>query len=90
MVGKYNARDLTYEQDALPAIWGLLSVLNRSFEGGFLQGLPEMFFDVALRTTSLAKIVIDLRDSHDPSLLGGFAKTLCSVAHNTCATARQE
>jgi hypothetical protein len=49
MVGNYNARDLTYERDALSAIWGLLSVLNRSFEDGFLQGLPEMFFDVALR-----------------------------------------
>jgi hypothetical protein len=52
VVGKYNARDLTYEQDALSAIWGLLSMLNRSFEDGFLQGLPEMFFDVALRWRS--------------------------------------
>lgn len=49
LIGCYNDRDLTYEQDALPAISGLLSVLNRSFEDGFLQGLPEMYFDVALR-----------------------------------------
>jgi hypothetical protein len=44
----YNRRDLTYPGDALAAIAGLLAVLSRGFEGGFLYGIPERFFDVAL------------------------------------------
>ncbi|RGP58395.1 hypothetical protein FSPOR_11896 [Fusarium sporotrichioides] len=44
----YNHRSLTYDEDAFPAISGLLSVLSRSFEGGFLYGIPEMFFDHGL------------------------------------------
>ncbi|KAL2824062.1 heterokaryon incompatibility protein-domain-containing protein [Aspergillus cavernicola] len=44
----YNQRGLQYEEDALPAISGLLTVLSRSFLGGFLYGLPEMLFDRAL------------------------------------------
>ncbi|KAF7877091.1 uncharacterized protein EAF02_008311 [Botrytis sinoallii] len=34
--------------DALPAISGLLSVLSRTFTGGFLYGIPEMFFERGL------------------------------------------
>jgi hypothetical protein len=48
LLSGYNVRDLTYSWDALPAVAGLLAVLSRSFEGGFLYGLPERFFDVAL------------------------------------------
>lgn len=44
----YNVRDLTYPGDALYAISGLLVVLSRGFEGGFLYGIPERFFDVVL------------------------------------------
>ncbi|KAJ4115403.1 hypothetical protein NW768_011255 [Fusarium equiseti] len=44
----YNRRLLTFEEDALPAISGLLSVFSRSFEGGFLYGIPEMFFEHSL------------------------------------------
>lgn len=44
----YNVRNLTYSGDALPTITGLLTVLSRGFEGGFLYGLPERFFDFAL------------------------------------------
>ncbi|EYB33373.1 hypothetical protein FG05_10578 [Fusarium graminearum] len=44
----YNQRFLTFQEDALPAISGLLSVLSRSFEGGFLYGIPEMFFEHSL------------------------------------------
>jgi hypothetical protein len=43
--GEYNQRSLTFEEDALPALSGLLSVFSRSFEGGFLYGIPEMFFE---------------------------------------------
>jgi hypothetical protein len=56
MIPKYNPRDLTYEEDALSAIWGLLAVMCRSFEGGFLQGLPIMFFDVAMRWRPLHEV----------------------------------
>ncbi|UZP36594.1 hypothetical protein NXS19_004410 [Fusarium pseudograminearum] len=44
----YNQRFLTFQEDAFPAISGLLSVLSRSFEGGFLYGIPEMFFEHSL------------------------------------------
>ncbi|KAI2473125.1 heterokaryon incompatibility protein-domain-containing protein [Annulohypoxylon bovei var. microspora] len=47
-VTEYNQRQLRYDEDALPAISGFLSIASRSFTGGFLYGLPEMFFDRAL------------------------------------------
>ncbi|OBS29575.1 hypothetical protein FPOA_03513 [Fusarium poae] len=47
-IGDYNCRSLTFEEDTLPAISGLLSVFSRSFEGGFLYGIPEMFFEHSL------------------------------------------
>ncbi|RDW74239.1 uncharacterized protein DSM5745_06901 [Aspergillus mulundensis] len=48
VISSYNTRNLAYDQDALPALTGLLSVFTRSFTGAFLYGLPEMFFDRAL------------------------------------------
>ncbi|KAI1854752.1 hypothetical protein JX266_000870 [Neoarthrinium moseri] len=45
IIGSYNNRTLRHEEDALPGISGLLSVLSRSFLGGFLYGIPTMFFD---------------------------------------------
>lgn len=48
IIGSYNNLELRYEEDALPGIMGLLSVLSRSFTGGFLYGIPETFFDRAL------------------------------------------
>ena len=47
-VCNYNMRQLTYDYDALSAISGMLAIHSKSFEGGFLFGLPEMFFDIAL------------------------------------------
>ncbi|KAI1427162.1 heterokaryon incompatibility protein-domain-containing protein [Xylaria sp. FL1777] len=44
----YNSREHSYAEDALPGITGLLSILSRSFEAGFLCGLPEACFDAAL------------------------------------------
>lgn len=54
LLSEYNYRQLTYPEDALPGISGLLALLSRSFEGGFLFGLPETCFDSALmwRTSS--------------------------------------
>ncbi|KAF4963469.1 hypothetical protein FSARC_8518 [Fusarium sarcochroum] len=44
----YNDTTLRYDEDALPAASGMLSILSRSFLGGFLFGIPEMFFDQGL------------------------------------------
>ncbi|KAI8713546.1 HET domain-containing protein [Fusarium sp. LHS14.1] len=44
----YNQRSLTFDEDALPAVSGLLSGFGRSFQGGFLYGIPEMFFEHSL------------------------------------------
>ena len=48
MVREYNQRELTFPADGLHAIAGLMTVWNRSFHGGFICGLPQMFFDEAL------------------------------------------
>ena len=48
LLSHYNERQLTFEEDALPAIAGLLSVTSRSFPGGFLYGHPEFFFSTVL------------------------------------------
>lgn len=48
IITEFNETELRYDEDALPAISGLLSVLSRSFTGGFLYGLPEMFFERGL------------------------------------------
>lgn len=47
----YNTRALAFDEDALPGIAGLLTVLSRSFSGGFLCGIPEMMFEAALSWT---------------------------------------
>ena len=48
MVREYNNRKLTFPADGLNAIAGLLAAWNRSFHGGFICGLTQMFFDYAL------------------------------------------
>ncbi|XHG09744.1 hypothetical protein AWENTII_012786 [Aspergillus wentii] len=47
-ISNYNRQEIIYDEDALPGFQGILSVLSRSFTGGFLHGLPEMLFDRAL------------------------------------------
>jgi len=44
----FNLRYFTYARDANLALAGLCSTLCAKYDGGFLHGLPEMFFDVAL------------------------------------------
>lgn len=44
----YNAMNMTYPEDALPGIAGLLELFSFSFDGGFLFGLPVMCFEAAL------------------------------------------
>lgn len=48
LIYSYNKRKLRYDEDALPAISGVLSVVSRTFSGGLLYGIPEMFFDRVL------------------------------------------
>lgn len=48
IITNYNERELTYDEDANSGIIGLLSVLCRTFTGGCLYGIPEMFFDRGL------------------------------------------
>lgn len=48
LMSDYNSRSFSYGEDVIPGISGLLSLFSRSFQGGFLCGLPEMFFDKAL------------------------------------------
>ncbi|KAF7890392.1 hypothetical protein EAF00_008707 [Botryotinia globosa] len=48
ILSNFNETELRYDEDALPAISGLLSVLSRTFTGGFLYGIPKMFFERGL------------------------------------------
>ncbi|KAK3366288.1 heterokaryon incompatibility protein-domain-containing protein [Lasiosphaeria ovina] len=48
IVQYYNTRKFSLEEDVLSAFSGITSLLVSTFDGGFLYGLPEMFFDDAL------------------------------------------
>lgn len=48
LVSLYNRRILTYPEDALDAFAGVISRISPSFDGGFITGLPQAFFDSAL------------------------------------------
>ncbi|KAI1173312.1 heterokaryon incompatibility protein-domain-containing protein [Nemania sp. FL0916] len=48
IVTEYSKRKFTYAEDFLPGILGTFSILTKSYEGGFLCGLPEAYFDAAL------------------------------------------
>jgi len=48
LVSMHNYRELTLPEDAIDAFAGILSQLCPSFEGGFVSGLPQMFFDASL------------------------------------------
>lgn len=44
----YNNRNLTYPEDALNAFTGVMQALCLVFDGGFLSGLPVLFFHSTL------------------------------------------
>ncbi|KAG8164567.1 hypothetical protein KVR01_006485 [Diaporthe batatas] len=48
IICRYNHRSLTYDQDALPAISGVLDAFAQGFPGGFVCGLPAVFLDASL------------------------------------------
>ncbi|KAI0129493.1 heterokaryon incompatibility protein-domain-containing protein [Xylariales sp. AK1849] len=48
MVQQYNTRRLSYPEDGMLAFAGVTSRLSKTFEGGFLWGLPVTLLDIAL------------------------------------------
>lgn len=48
---KYHGRQLTYGGDTLFALAGVTTALSQTFQGGFLCGLAELFFDHAILWT---------------------------------------
>lgn len=48
LINGYNTRNSTYPQDAFNAFAGVMNTLSRKFSGGFIGGLPVMFFDICL------------------------------------------
>jgi hypothetical protein len=48
IIGQYNGRDLTFPEDALLAITGVFTTLSRYYKGGFISGLPRVFFNTAV------------------------------------------
>ncbi|OTB05604.1 hypothetical protein M426DRAFT_56689 [Hypoxylon sp. CI-4A] len=72
LICRYNHRDLTYTQDALPAISGVLDTLTNSFSSGFISGLPADFFDLALLwqpfTTAKRRICSGKKQRSSPPL----------------------
>jgi hypothetical protein len=48
LVRNYNARELTHPEDVLAAFAGITTALGQTFYGGFICGLPSLFFDIAL------------------------------------------
>ncbi|KAK1566080.1 heterokaryon incompatibility protein [Colletotrichum navitas] len=69
----FNQRQLTYPQDCLSAMAGILSCYTRVFKGGFLCGLPEMFFDAALLWQPIGDLV--RREPVEMSMSLGFNST---------------
>lgn len=48
LMSDYHTRDFACPDDALPGVTGLLTLLSRTFEGGFICGQPQAWFDAAL------------------------------------------
>lgn len=48
MINQYNRRDLTYPEDALNGLTGVLNAFSPRFDGGFISGLPAAMFYIAV------------------------------------------
>ncbi|KAJ4203123.1 hypothetical protein NW759_015229 [Fusarium solani] len=48
MINQYNRRDLTYPEDALNGLTGVLNAFTPRFGGGFISGLPAAIFHIAV------------------------------------------
>lgn len=56
LVSAYNTRNLTFPEDALSAFAGTQSLLEQFYQSGFLYGLPEFWFELALYWTPRGNI----------------------------------
>jgi hypothetical protein len=56
LVLAYNQRLLTFPADGLDAFSAIINAMSRSFQGGFLYGVPELFFDIGLLWRSITTI----------------------------------
>jgi hypothetical protein len=52
LVHAYSRIQLTFPEDILRAFTGISTRLSRAFRGGFLYGIPVMYFDMGLLWTS--------------------------------------
>jgi len=48
LVNAFNVRNLSFPEDAFPAFAGIQSLLEQFYQPGFLYGLPEFWFELAL------------------------------------------
>ncbi|KAK8050920.1 hypothetical protein PG993_002305 [Apiospora rasikravindrae] len=73
MICDYNGRDHSFPEDALAGVTGILELFSRTFDGGFLYGLPVMCFPAALMWTSTApeKALRRLKSGKDHCILQG-------------------
>lgn len=56
LVGGYNARNLTFESDALNAFAAIITAMSKSFPGGFHFGLPMFLFDIGMLWSSSSSL----------------------------------
>ncbi|KAK8127214.1 heterokaryon incompatibility protein-domain-containing protein [Apiospora sp. TS-2023a] len=67
----YNGRTLSVPLDALAGATGILEILSRAFEGGFLYGLPLMYFHAALMWISQTPMKRRVHSGKQHSILPG-------------------
>lgn len=48
LIRSFNVLDFSYPEDALTAFAGIMTAVGRSCDGGFISGLPALYFNLAL------------------------------------------
>lgn len=73
VISDYNGRNHSFPEDALAGVTGILEILRRSFEGGFIYGMPVMYFHAALMWKSSEPFYTERRhhSGRDHSVLQG-------------------
>jgi hypothetical protein len=64
LVLQFNKRDLTFERDVIDAFAGIEAAGGPAFPCGFLLGMPQLFFDIALLWQPDKQLI---RRNNDPS-----------------------
>lgn len=86
LAGDFNRRQLRYPQDCLSAMAGMLPCYEKVFTGGFLCGLPETFFDVAMLWHAASDL--ERRIPLKPASATGSPTTACPRGPGLGGTAR--